>query len=150
MILILTSVISTYRTIKDGDKKIKEYKEEKFNQYKLKLAELIDNAYSILIYYNKMESEKRITKDEAMRKAKDIIRELRYGKEGYYWIDNEQYICQILPTKITMEGTNRENLIDANKVKFVKKLVDDAVKDGEAYVEYQFIKPNDEKPYPKL
>lgn len=149
-VLIITSVFSTYKTIKEGNKKIKEYKEEKFEQYKSKLSELVDNAYSVIVYYNKMEKEKKLSKDEAMKRAKDMIRELRYGKDGYYWVDNDSYICQVLPTKIAMEGKNRENLEDANKVKFVKRLVDDAVKNGETYVEYQFMKPNDETPYPKL
>ena len=98
-VLIITSVFSTYKTIKEGNKKIKEHKEEKFEQYKSKLSELVDNAYSVIVYYNKMEKEKKLSKDEAMKRAKDMIRELRYGKDGYYWVDNDSYICQVVVVK---------------------------------------------------
>ncbi|MBN2695450.1 methyl-accepting chemotaxis protein, partial [bacterium] len=120
------------------------------NNKKSQLKELVDNAYSILVYYNELSEKSQLTKKESQEKAKEIIRKMRYGKDGYYWIDNDKYILQVLPPDITKEGMNRENLEDNHGKKMVKELVDGAVKDGETYVTYHFRRLGSEIPYPKL
>src|SRR5690554_70992 len=47
----------------------------------------IDTAYSILEFYYAQYKNNLMTNTEAQKAAADLIRELRYGAEGYYWID---------------------------------------------------------------
>lgn len=150
LILLATTVFNAIQNIENGKKSINNYREEKIKDYKVKLSELVEGPFSVILYYNKLEQEKKLSREEAMEKAKTTIREMRYANNNYFWIDSDKYICQVMPANIAMEGTNRENLEDLNKFKMIKQLVDDAVKSGEAYVEYWFAKPNDTKSYPKL
>ena len=150
VLMSLSLILSTVSRLNEAKKSIEQYRSEKYDDYKAKLTQLVDNAYSVMVYYNKLEQENKMTRDAAMSAAKDSIRALRYGKDGYYWIDNDKYICQVLPPDPKKEGTSREGLEDLNKVKIVKTFVDESLKNEEAYLQYYFRRLNDDTPYPKL
>ena len=89
--------------------------EEARTNYDSMLKEQVDNAISMLDQYNQKYENGECTLEEAKKQAADMLRELRYGEEGYFWADTEDGTNVVLLGKDT-EGTNRIDAQDANGV----------------------------------
>ncbi len=120
---------------------------ELFANYDSKIKELVETAEGILERNNRLYEAGELTLTEAQERAKESIRELRYGKAdvGYYWIDNEEYINILLPPSPDAEGGSRKDLQDTAGAYIVRELVDGAVSEGETYLDYYFPKPGEEE-----
>lgn len=78
----------------------------------------------------------------------DLLRQLRYGPEGYFWADTLEGVNVVLYGRADVEGKNR---IDAQDVKggyFVQDLQAAALAGG-GYVEYWFPKKGESQARPK-
>jgi len=120
---------------------------ELFANYDSKIKELVETAEGILERNNRLYEAGELTLTEAQERAKESIRELRYGKDdvGYFWIDNEEYINILLPPSPDAEGGSRKDLQDTAGAYIVRELVDGAVSEGETYLDYYFPKPGEEE-----
>jgi len=107
----------------------------------------IDTAYSILEFYYAQYKNNLMTNTEAQKAAADLIRELRYGAEGYYWIDTSKGDNIVLLGSAT-EGTNRMDLQDATG-KYIMKAIIGAALDGTGFSDYLFPKEGGEEALPK-
>lgn len=85
-----------------------------------------------------------IPKDLGEKTAKSMIREAKYGKEGYFWADDEDGNNVVFLGKET-EGQNRLDLTDQNGVKIIEQMNQMAMQDGEGYLDYYFPKPGKEE-----
>jgi len=115
-----------------------------------RLTQLTESVSSSLSYLNDQVENRSMTLRQAQEEAKEMINGIRYGKDGYFWVDNTDYILQVLPPNPSAVGMDRENLTDINGKKMVKELVDGAVKNGSVFVEYWFPKLDNGEPFPKL
>jgi len=120
------------------------------DETKKRLSHLVETSLGLLGHYNSLYERGVLSEREAVSMAKAAISDLRYGKDGYFWVDNTDYILQVLPPNPAAEGMNRENLKDVNGKQMVKELVDGAVRNGSVFVEYWFPKLANEQAYPKL
>jgi len=106
------------------------------------VVSLIDNVYSDYLDGNYPSEE------AAKRVAADLVRDLRYDKEGYFWVDTlDGYNIVLLGRD--KEGTLRINDKDPNGVEYVKEFVTNAQKEGGGYTDYQFPKANNGELFPK-
>lgn len=117
--------------------------------YDLFISQQVDMPMSILKYFHEQNQKGLLSKEEAQKKAKDLIRTLRYGKNGYIWVADEQYKLLVLGTAPHKEGENWKNTQDKNGTLFIKNIVDSAVQNGKGYCNYWFPKPGTVKAYPK-
>jgi len=126
---------------------VKSTESELFANYDSKIKELVETAEGILERNNRLYEAGELTLTEAQERAKESIRELRYGKDdvGYFWIDNEEYINILLPPSPDAEGGSRKDLQDTAGAYIVRELVDGAVSEGETYLDYYFPKPGEEE-----
>ncbi|MGM0508223.1 MAG: methyl-accepting chemotaxis protein [Fusobacteriota bacterium] len=129
---------------------LESYEETIIKEKKAKLRNLVETKFSIFEYYLEKEKTGEMSKNEAQKKAKEMIRESRYGDGGYYWIDNGDYQLEVLASDPSQEGMDRENIEDVKGKKMVKELVDGAVENGETFVTYYFPKLGEEEASPKL
>ena len=120
------------------------------NETKRRLKELVEVAVDVADGFYRLEQSGQMTRAEAQYQAKENIRGLWFGRSGYYWTDNTDYINVLLPPNTSVEGTSRKDLQDVNGKYLVRELVDGAVKNGETYVEYWFPKPGEEEASQKL
>jgi methyl-accepting chemotaxis protein len=141
---------SVYLLVSSMDRGLIQMKLEKENVVRKRLKEHVENGISVLEYYYKLSQEGTLTEEEAKTRAKDTIRDMRYGNEGYFWIDNDQYILQVLGPAPQKEGDYRGDLADVKGTKLVRELVDGSVKNGSTYVTYWFPKPGETEASPKL
>lgn len=146
----IVTAISITGYISEGNRDIADLRKQMMENAKLRLSEEVDIAVSLINAIKEKGIKDGVDVEESKKAAKDAVRSLRYGKNGYFWIDNSEYILQVLPSTPEKEGMDRSGLKDLSGKYFVKELVDGAVANGETNVEYMFGKIGDDKPYPKL
>ncbi|WP_430882814.1 methyl-accepting chemotaxis protein [Fusibacter sp. JL216-2] len=142
----------------DMDRNITNVEKTLMDGYDRDIEQLTQTAYSILeSYYDQAQREieglSQDLSEEAYEQAVEginaryknesieAIRRLKYKVDGYFWIDNEDYVLQLLPTAPEGEGKYRGDLQDKNGQYIVKDLVDGAVENDSFYYDYYFPKP---------
>lgn len=88
------------------------------------------------------------TQEEGMKLAADKVRGLRYGEEGYFWIDQSDGINVVLLGN-DIEGTNRLGTQDVTGFEMVRDFIQGAVAQGSYYSDYQYPKEGGTEPKPK-
>lgn len=109
----------------------------------------VENATSLLQeYYNKYKNGE-MTETEAKKYAADLIRNLRYGKDGYFWIDTVEGVNVVLLGKKDTEGQNRYEAVDSKGFKFIQEIISNSKKEGGGFTNYYFPKKDEIEPLPK-
>ena len=90
-----------------------------------------------------------LTKAEGETLAADIVRNAKYGENGYFWVDTIEGDNVVLLGREDVEGTNRLNLEDHFGNKMVQGFIELVKKDGAGYYDYYFPKPNETEPLQK-
>ncbi len=76
------------------------------------------------------------------------MRELRYGKEGYFWADTTEGINVVLLGKPS-EGTSRIDLQDKKGKYMIRELIEKGKQPGGGFTDYWFPKQGETVPSPK-
>ncbi|RYD05896.1 hypothetical protein N752_08350 [Desulforamulus aquiferis] len=130
---------------------IPELKKDIFNEKDLQIKELVESGYSILEHYQSLEQNGTLSRQEAQEHAMAAIKKMKYGEDGYFWIDNTDYVVVMHPVSPQLDGTNRYETKDAKGKLLVREFVDGAVKNqAEGYfADFWFPKPGTTEAYPK-
>ena len=135
---------------KDNKKIIADIRTNFMKKKKAKLKELVEVQMATLDYFAKKAQDGYLTEEEAKKAARDIIRNARYGSNGYFWVEDSDYIVQVSVISPEKEGSSRENFTDVKGKKITKERVDKAIKNGETYTRYYFQKLGETEPSLKL
>ncbi len=108
----------------------------------------VETAVSMLqaIYAKYQQGE--MPMDKARQLGADLLRELRYGTEGYFWADTTEGVNVVLYGRKDVEGRNRLEDQDPDGKYFIKAFLEKA-KAGGGYIAYQFSKKGELIPQPK-
>ena len=108
----------------------------------------VETAVSMLqaIYTKHQEGEMSLV--QAKKLGADLLRELRYGTEGYFWADTTEGINVVLYGRKDVEGKNRLEDKDRQGTFYIKEILAKG-KAGGGYVEYWFPKKGQTTPQPK-
>ncbi|WP_072680647.1 methyl-accepting chemotaxis protein [Arcobacter sp. LA11] len=82
--------------------------------------------------------------------ALTAISKMRYGKDGYFWIQDGKSNMVMHPLDKTLNGKNLASLKDINGVHFFKEMTDIGNKKGNGLVRYSWKKPGKDAPQPKF
>ena len=84
--------------------------------------------------------------------AKKQIGNLRFGPDNndYFFILDTEMKMVMHPIRPSMVGNDQSDLRDTRGKAFIKEMVDVSVKNGHGFVDYQWPKPGEEEPVPKL
>lgn len=91
----------------------------------------------------------KITEQEAKKIAISTVKKLRFGEDGYFWINDTSSNMLMHPISEKLNGTNVSELKDTNGKRFFQDLVDKVNKNGNGLIEYYWNKPGFDKPQPK-
>lgn len=108
----------------------------------------VETAVSMLQAVYALHQKGEMTLDAAKTLAAGLLRELRYGPDGYFWADSIDGVNVVLYGRRDTEGRNRLEDKDADGVFYVKAFIE-AAKNGGGYVDYLFTKLGDAVPRPK-
>jgi len=117
---------------------------------KASIKEQTEVATDILNWYYQESRDGALPEKMARELALNAVTSITYGRDGYFFILDKDYTIVAHPSASEPLNVSWENKTDSSGKLFAKEMVDGAVKDGEAYVEYLFPKPDSDVSSEKL
>ncbi len=115
---------------------------------KAQVQEQVENAYSLITYY---ESQSDVLGEaQAKAQASAAISALRYGDNNYFWINDYQQKLVMHPLKPQLNGKDLTNATDANGQFHWQAMVNVVKQQGEGFVEYAYKGPQVDQPEDKV
>jgi len=99
----------------------------------------VETAVSMLGAINARQQRGEMTMEKAKQLGADLLRDLQYGTEGYFWADTTEGVNVVLYGRKDVEGRNRIKDKDSKGTYYIKYFLAKA-KAGGGYVEYWFPK----------
>ncbi len=104
----------------------------------------VNTAYSAVESYYNLYKEGKLSEEEAKENALNVVRNLKYSKSGYFWIDDTKGILIMHPLLKDKEGANRIDIADPNGVKLIQNIIDAAKNSPDGgYTNFMWQKPKD-------
>ncbi len=127
---------------------VSSMKEVLYADYDQQIKGQVENVITLLekIYAEYMDGV--YTEEEAKKLAADLVRELRYGESGYFWIDTCEGDNVVLLGQET-EGTNRLETEDSNGYQMIKDIIKNGLQEDGGFTEYFYTKEGSTETYPK-
>jgi len=119
---------------------LESYKKDALEKHKQRLKETTDAVWTTLLLNTSL------TKEEAIK----TIKHTRYGKDGYFWINDFEPKMIMHPFTPYLDGKSLKDFKDPNGVYLFNEFVKVASKDGEGYVAYSWPKPDEKIPQSKI
>jgi len=118
---------------------------------KVKLAEMNANAIAIMAGFDERAKAGEFSEDDAKVRATEAIMAMRYGTDGYFWLQGYDGVMVSHPIKAALNGKMLLDLEDPTGKKFFQEMVD-VVKGSSTsagFVDYMWPKPGFEEPVMK-
>ncbi len=109
----------------------------------------VEVAYGVLEEYNELYQNGDMTLDEAKAAAAEVIKDIRYEGEEYFWINNLNLVMIMHPIKKNLNNTSIADTKDPKGKYLFREMVKVAQAQGEGYVNYMWPKPGFTEPVPK-
>ncbi|RXJ87894.1 cache domain-containing protein [Arcobacter sp. CECT 8985] len=98
--------------------------------------------------YNRLKN--KMSKSELKAHIKNLVKDTRYGKNGYFWINDTNAVIVMHPLKPQIDGKDLSNFQDKNGKKIFSVFAKIAKQKGAGYVDYVWPKPGFNKPQDKV
>lgn len=144
----LIGITSVFELISLKSELIKDQKETMFGDYDMNIKHQVDAAITVLDSVYKRYEKGELSLEEAKTQGANILRNMRYGKEGYFWADTLEGVNVVLLGK-DVEGKNRYEDKDANGKYLIKEIIENGKKEDGGFSNYYFPKEGETKPLPK-
>lgn len=146
--LVLCSIVSNTSLSGLGDNALDIIENDMRSSYDEQIKAQVDNAISLCqSIYNRYEKGE-YTLDEAEKLAADQIRDLRYGNNGYFWVDTYDGTNVVLLGNDT-EGTNRMDAVDTNGFAYIQAIINAGKQEDGGFTDYVFPREGETEPSPK-
>ena len=150
VVSIVIGAVSLFEIQSQSTEQMKNYESAVRQEYDDSVKYQVENAISLLNGIYERQQAGEFTEEEAKEEAKRLIKSLRYNGDGYFWIDDTDYILIAHPMLEEQEGNNRYDTTDQNGVKLIQEIVKTATTIPEGgFNEFWFSKPGQEEPAPK-
>lgn len=150
VVSIVIGAVSLFEIQSQSTEQTKNYESAVRQGYDDSVKYQVENAISLLNGIYERQQAGEFTEEEAKEEAKRLIKSLRYNGDGYFWIDDTDYILIAHPMLEEQEGNNRYDTTDQNGVKLIQEIVKTATTIPEGgFNEFWFSKPGQEEPAPK-
>lgn len=117
------------------------------NDFDLLIKNEIETMISIMANFKTLANNGIVEDAQAREMALHVLRESRYGEDGYFWADDSQGNCVVLMGK-DIEGQNRIDLKDTKGNSFMRDIINAGLNGG-GYSDYWFPKPGETESLPK-
>ena len=146
--LALCTVISNTSLSGLGNNALDIIENDMRSSYDEQIKAQVDNVISLCqSIYNRYEKGE-YTLDEAEKLAADQIRDLRYGKNGYFWVDTYDGTNVVLLGNDT-EGTNRMDAVDTNGFAYMQAIINAGKQEDGGFTDYVFPREGETESSPK-
>jgi len=108
----------------------------------------VETAASMLAAIAERQQKGEIRAEEAKRLGADLLRGLRYDKEGYFWADTVDGLNVVHATQPSLEGKIRIDAVDQRGTPYMRDIIRVGTSGG-GYSDYWFPKKGGTVPLPK-
>lgn len=137
-----------YYLLEEKNDALREMEAQIREDYDNNIKQEVECAISMLDGVYKQYEQGGYTLEEAKQTGAGILRDMRYGEEGYFWADQLDGTNVVLLGSAT-EGTNRMETQDANGYKMVKDIIANGQKPEGGFTDYVFPKEGETESSPK-
>jgi len=141
LFVVLAASVYIYETV---------LKEGMLNEKRAAMAELVESAHSIVSDFYKQAKKGLITEEEAKEQAKRILASMRYGKNGYFFINDFAHHCVMHPINPKLNGKDLSGVKDPDGKYLFKEFVKVCKEKGEGFIFYKWSKPGHDEPVAKV
>ena len=149
--LIMGSILggyNIYNVIVTEQTNITQYRNGLYEQFDRTVKLEVQTAYSLIQDTYNSQQKGELTPEAAKKKAADLIRNLRYDNDNYFWIDTTEGINVVYLGKET-EGKSRYDSKDSQGKFLFHEIIANGSQAGGGYTDYSFAKPNQTEALPK-
>ena len=115
-----------------------------------KVRNLVEVALHTAAHFEAQAKAGKISEEEARKLAMEAIRDMRYDKIEYFWINDLNDLMVMHPIKPELDGKKLDQIKDGNG-KFLFQEFNNVVKSkGSGFVDYLWPKPGADAPVPKI
>lgn len=141
---VFLSILSEHKSSQDALVILEENLRGNYDDF---IKAEVNTILSMINTLDKKYKEENIPISEAKTLIAEVIRQIRYGDDGYFWVDNSKGDNIVLYGS-DVEGTNRYNYQDTNGKYVVQEAINKAVQGG-GFIDYFFPKEAAEISQPK-
>ncbi|WP_373035399.1 methyl-accepting chemotaxis protein [Sulfurimonas sp.] len=128
--------------LRTSEEKIKKEVEADLKKQTEFLFRIIQNAYD--------KNKNTTSKAQLQKHIQYVIASARYGKNGYFWINDTTPKMIMHPIKPELDGKDLSTVKDPNGVYLFKEMAKAVESKDDGVVNYYWSKPGFEKPQPKV
>ncbi len=150
--LIMGSILggyNIYNVMVTEQTNVTQYRNTLYEQFDRTIKLEVQTAYSLVQDTYNRQQKGELTPDEAKIKAADLVRNLRYDTDNYFWIDTTAGINVVLLGREASEGKSRYDSKDSKGKLFIQEMITKGTQAGGGYTDYTFAKPNQTEALPK-
>ncbi len=145
LVMIIFTTVSTSSIISEGKTRIEDYRVKLLDDVKARLKTRTEIAINSIRKFHADEDS-----EESKKNAMEMVKNLKYGKSGYFWI-NDFYPKMVMhPNNPQLNGTSLRENKDPNGVYLFMEMVKVSKANDEGYVPYMWTKPGFDEPQPKM
>lgn len=152
LVVILTAILiggmAAYRMLVLSNNTIETIDTTVRNDYDEKIKNGVENVITMLEGINKKYKAGEMTLDQAKKLGADLIREMKYGEGGYFWVDTIEGVNVVLLGGES-EGKSRYDLKDVKGKYLVREIIENGLKEKGGYTDYWFPKKGEQTALPK-
>jgi methyl-accepting chemotaxis protein len=126
------------------------FKQKLYDEKFQKTRHLVEAAWGILDYYGKQVTSGGLSKEEAQKQALLVVKNLRFEKADYFWINDMQPRMIMHPIKPELDGKDLNDNKDPKGKRLFVAFVDKVKAEGAGFVDYYWPKPGKTEPVPKI
>jgi methyl-accepting chemotaxis protein len=127
-----------------------QFKGRLYEAEQAKTRDLVETAWGVLDHYARQAADGVMSTAEAKDRAKQVITDLRYQSNDYFWINDLTPRMVMHPIKPEWEGRDLSRHRDPNGKPLFMAMVETCRRQGEGFVDYQWPKPGESKPVGKI
>jgi len=142
------SGIAVYRMHLLSDASLTSQKKSLLDDYDSLIKSQVQTAVSLLAGVEARAAKGEITVDEAKKQAAAQLRQLRYLKDNYFWVDTIEGINVVMLGQ-AVEGKSRADIQDKKGKFLIKEIIENGRREDGGYTDYWFPKAGSDTPLPK-
>ncbi|WP_062307057.1 methyl-accepting chemotaxis protein [Demequina subtropica] len=112
--------------------------------------QVVELAVQIVDSYVGEEQAGNLPREKAQELAAAKLRDLRYSEDDYFWINDQTPVMVMHPVKPELDGTDVSGITDTDGTAIFVEFVDVVEAEGAGFVDYNWPKPGQEDPAPKV
>jgi methyl-accepting chemotaxis protein len=120
------------------------------SEKELKTRHLVETAYGVVEHFYSLAKAGKMSESDAKNTSLSVIKKMRYGEDGYFWINDMHPTMVMHPYKPELDGKDLSDYKDANGKKLFVDVVETIRNNDAGFVYYYWEKQGFNKPVRKV